>query len=355
MKNKKQIRVFSLLFLISFVTVLGAIKGINSVRNRDESIISGTFVMPKNVVRAKPVGRVTGIYAKMRGVLVLENAQLHDDENNQTCPSEGKLLEGDYIVRCGKKEIVSKEELKREITNSKGNAVVLTIIRNGKKIKQTIKPIKHDGEYKIGAWVRDDLAGLGTITMVTEDGVFAALGHCMSDIDLGKEISISYGSLHDCHITDIRKGQKQKPGALIGYIEYNPNQPIGNLEKNSPCGILGTINRLPKEIREEKYYPLANEKEICDGEAVLISNVSGKRKSYKIMIKKLSWLVKTESKDFEIKVWDEDLIELTGGIVQGMSGSPIIQNGRIIGAVTHVLVNDPTRGYGIFIENMLKN
>lgn len=320
----------------------------------EDSVYSNAFVMPQNVIKAKPVGEVVGLYAKMNGVLVLENANIKGDDNKEHCPCKGILQMGDYILKCNGKLISSKEELLSLVQHSKGKMVHLQIRRDDVIKNVSIQPVLQEEHYKLGVWVRDDLAGLGTITMVTENGAYAALGHCVSDLDLGKEITVRQGSIHKCHITDIKKAKNQNPGALIGYIDYDPDRPFGSIVHNSKSGVLGQLYHISSDIKEEKFYPLAKDGEVQDGKAELISNLSGKRKHYQVRIKRLNWLMRCESKDFEVKITDRELIKLTGGIVQGMSGSPIIQNGKIIGALTHVLVKDSTRGYGIFIHGMIR-
>ncbi len=308
----------------------------------------------ENVTRAKPAGIVTGIYAKTNGVLVLEVIDYMDTKQRVKSPATGKLEQGDYIVKCNGKNVNSKEALTKLLDQGKKNEVTLKILHNGAYKDVKIKPVLEEGHYKIGVWVRDDIAGLGTITMYTEQNRFLALGHCISDMDLGVEIDVSKGSIHPCRLTDIRKGKKNQPGALIGYIDYQPDNPIAAIEHNTEQGISGNMLKIPKEMERVDYLPVASKDEISIGKAELINDLSGKRKSYDIEILRINRILPRKSKDFVVKITDKELIKKTGGIVQGMSGSPIIQNGKIIGALTHVFVNDPTKGYGILIENMLK-
>ncbi|MGN0170532.1 MAG: SpoIVB peptidase S55 domain-containing protein [Lachnospiraceae bacterium] len=331
-------------------------KSINQIEQEDHvgKPASGTVASLKNITRAIPGGTVCGIYTKTDGVLVLETAKLPDEDGSYQSPAEGKLEKGDYILTCNGVKLESKEDLIQSVEESGGKELVLKVKRKGKIHQVKMKPILRDGSYKIGVWVRDDMAGLGTITFYTKDGLYGALGHCVSDIDLGLEFDIKYGSIHTCKLTDIRQGKANQPGALIGYINYNADKPMGSVEQNSQRGIFGCLYQVPDELQTQEYLPIATRKEVHDGEAYLISDVSGKRTSYKINLTQTNSIFSSGTKNFSVEVTDSDLIELTGGIVQGMSGSPIIQDGKLVGALTHVLTKNPRKGYGILLEEMLQ-
>lgn len=306
------------------------------------------------VNRAKPAGIVAGIYVKTQGILVLEVTRVW---NKTTCrePAKGILKKGDYLLSCNGTKLRRKEDLTKALQASGGKAVSLRIRRDGKIKNVKIRPVKQEGEYHIGCWVRDDMAGIGTITLCTPQNTFVALGHCISDMDLNEKVQIREGSLHPCSLTDIRKGKKNQPGALIGYIDYRPEEPVGTILKNSPNGIFGRLLQQSCLLEEEDYLPLAKRSQVHTGKAELISNLTGKRQRYTMKITHINHFNRMDSKGFVIEITDPRLVKETGGIVQGMSGSPIIQDGRIVGAVTHVLVHDPKMGYGIFIRDMLKN
>lgn len=314
---------------------------------------TATYISNKKITRAIPGGVIAGVYAKTDGVLVLEDAKILCDDGTYRNPAQDLLKQGDYIVSCNGTKVKSKEELINLVEQSDGQALNLTIRRNGKKKRVVITPVLQNGNYKIGVWVRDDIAGLGTITFVTEDSQYGALGHCISDMDLGIEIEMNYGSMHNCKLTDIRKGTSKQVGAIIGYIDYDPQNPIASVEENSEHGIFGCLYECPKELKDEDYLPIASKDEIKKGKAYIISDVSGKRKEYEIEIIHINHFSSGKTKNMIFQVTDEKLLETTGGIVQGMSGSPMIQNGKLIGAVTHVFVNESDKGYGIFIEEML--
>lgn len=349
-------------FLLSMLLVCAVLYGIfwevQRVNNMEENSgsnqpASGTVSSLKHVTRAVPGGCVCGVYAKTRGVLVLDTAKLLGEDGTYISPSDGKLEKGDYIICCNGKQLESKEDLIGQVESCMGKELTLKVLRNEKTHTVNVQPVLQDGSYKIGAWVRDDMAGLGTLTFYTEDGLYGALGHCISDIDLGLEFEVDYGSIHSCKLTDIRKGKENQPGALIGYINYDADKPMGSVEKNTQKGIFGCLYQIPEELKTEEYLPIATRDQVHDGEAYLISDVSGKRTYYKIRISHANSLFRAGTKNFTVEVTDPELIKLTGGIVQGMSGSPIIQDGRLVGALTHVLTKDPQKGYGILLEVML--
>ena len=237
--------------------------------------------------------------------------------------------------------------------NENGNKEVLLTVRNETGIRAVkIKPERSsDGEYMLGIWVRDDSQGIGTITYVTDDGKYRALGHGISDIDTGKLLSSHNGTIYNANIWGVKKGEKGKPGGLCGTILYNENNVLGNIEDNRFCGLSGTINSDIVSKYNLKKMEVAFHDEIEKGDAKIQFITNGNVEYYDIKIEEIN--VNNKEKNMVIKVTDQELLKKTNGIVQGMSGSPIIQNGHIIGAVTHVFVNDPTKGYGIFIENML--
>ena len=241
------------------------------------------------------------------------------------------------------------------VKNNKGEPMELEILRNKQILTRSMKPIKtDDGSYKLGIWVRDNIQGIGTMTCVTEQGSFVALGHGISDIDTGKQLNISNGTLYNTKILGIQKGAVGNPGELKGVIDYRETEKIGNIMVNSTIGIRGMLfNKKDQDLIGQRY-PIGLKQEIECGPAQLLCDVGDGTTYYNIEIEDIRYHAKEENQNYKIIVTDENLLKKTGGIVQGMSGSPVIQNGKLVGAVTHVLVNDPTRGYGIFIENMLE-
>ena len=201
--------------------------------------------------------------------------------------------------------------------------------------------------------MRDDLAGVGTLTYYKADGTYAALGHAVSDSDTGTIMSMAEGYLYHTDIVGIKKGKSGAPGELSGIIQYGDSTRIGSIMQNTGLGIHGVLSGNLKWLETGECYEVRYKQDIRTGSAFIVSSVSGESKKYEVMVESVDYSGKEENKGILIRVTDPELLELTGGIVQGMSGSPIIQDGKLIGAVTHVLVNDPTRGYGIFIEKML--
>ncbi len=298
-----------------------------------------------------PCGFSVGITLSTDGVLVSELSA------DSTAPSQkAGLKPGDIIRKCGDKKITSVQDLNNAISKSNGKETALTIIRNGKKIETFIIPKKEkaNADYKIGAWVKDAASGIGTLTFYDpKTKTFAALGHGICDPETGDIISATDGEIMNATIVSVNKGEKGIPGELNGVISEESTV-IGKITKNTPCGVFGKISDEFSCDNTEK--EIGTRQTTKTGTAYILSNIEGKKtEKFDIEIKKV--LPKSDSfqKGMVIEITDKKLIEKTGGIVQGMSGSPIIQDGKIVGAVTHVFVNSPTRGYGIFVEDMLSN
>lgn len=305
-----------------------------------------------NVVAA---GTNIGIYLKNSGVLVVECASFTDQSGALIAPAAYRIRSGDVIVKVDDTAVHTKEELMDFVAASGGRRMVLHVLRAGKPIDVAVMPeVAADGTSKLGIWVRDDIAGIGTMTYVTEDGEYGALGHGVSDVDTGELIQIDDGSVYETTITGISKGRRGSPGEVTGLIRFQPSCYLGSVEENTENGIYGTIEQLPQTLEDVAQLPVAYKQEITQGPAQIICSVTGERLAYDIEIERIDYHTSEENKGIRYRVTDERLLARTGGIVQGMSGSPIIQNGRLIGAVTHVFVDDPTRGYGIFAESMLE-
>jgi stage IV sporulation protein B len=291
---------------------------------------------------------------KTDGILIIGTGSVTDIYGQQQNPSENLVKGGDYIVSINGETVQKKEELVEKINSNGSRKAVLGIRRKDAYIEVSIEPAKISEEsYMLGIWVRDDIAGVGTLTYFRGDGSFGALGHGISDSDTGALIELSDGWIYVANIIGIRKGEKGNPGELSGIINYGNENRLGDLEENTAIGIHGVLNQNLEKITDGICYEVAYKQDIVPGTAYIISSVSGKSECYEITIESLDYSDREENKGILFKVTDERLLELTGGIVQGMSGSPIIQNNKIIGAVTHVFISDSTRGYGIFIEKML--
>ena len=291
-----------------------------------------------------PSGEVIGVYVETDGLFVLDTDQFTGENSMEYAPSKNKLYRGDYIKKIDGKDIVSKKQFIEKINQGQGESVILTVQR---KIKIKPERSKTDHMYKIGTWIRDNTQGIGTMTYVKGTS-FGGLGHGIYDMDTGTLLKIKGGLLLVPQIYSIKKGKSGTPGEIVGSIEYKEENILGSIKKNTEKGIYGTI---PK--KQQKAYKIGYRQDIKPGKAYILSNVSGTMKQYEIQINKIVPSDKDVLKSMEIEVTDKELLKLTNGIIQGMSGSPILQNGKLIGAVTHVFVNDPMKGYAILMETML--
>ncbi len=305
---------------------------------------------------AVPCGAPVGIYLKSDGVMVIGTGELIGADGLPVEPAAGILQSGDYIESINGVSLETKEELAEEVSNLNGREASLIIRRNNQEMEVSLHPtVTQDGGSKLGVWVRSDTQGIGTVTYLDLNGGFGALGHGISDSDTGTMVEIENGELYDTEIIGVEKGSIGNPGVMSGVIYYGPGSLLGKVTANTDEGIFGTVNsRFMKQISGEPL-EIGYRQDVTRGPAYIRSGVSGELKDYEIEILKVDYSTSHTNKSLVIQVTDPELLSLTGGIVQGMSGSPIIQNGKLIGAVTHVFVQDSTKGYGIFIENMLRH
>lgn len=301
-------------------------------------------------------GKHVGIYLEMDGILVIDTESLVTSTGDSISPAEDRLEKGDYIKTIDGQSLKDKKELVAYMKESKGEAVTIGFMRDGQMKETDITPVCiPDGTYKLGIWVRDNAQGIGTLTYVTSDGEYGALGHGVSDGDTGETIGIKSGDLYNSEIISIQKGTFGTPGELQGVINYGESEHLGTIEENTSCGIYGYIDNDRLDDVQTDWYQVAFKQEMHTGEATILCTTGEETKEYEIEIEEIYWSPSEINKCFSIHVTDEELLETTGGIVQGLSGSPVIQDRKLVGAVTHVLVNDPTRGFGIFIENMIEH
>ena len=252
-------------------------------------------------------------------------------------------------------EVADKDDLITRIENGNGEAAILTIRRGEEYFDVKIDPVQDQTKkYKIGVWVRDNAQGVGTMTYIDSQGNFGALGHGINDVDTSNLMEMNDGTLYQTEIISIQKGTAGHPGEMTGMIVYSDDRILGDITSNSVRGIFGKCNDKALALGTEEAMPIGLKQEIRKGPAQILCTVDGTTRYYDIEITDIHLDHDNVNRGIELKVTDSDLIALTGGIVQGMSGAPIIQNGKFVGAVTHVLVQDSTRGYGIFIENMLE-
>lgn len=296
-----------------------------------------------------PSGQVVGIYVETNGLLVIDTDGFTGENGVDHAPSKNKLYRGDYIKKIDGADVLSKKQFIEKINQSNGNSVTLTVSRRSKVLKIKIKPefSKTEHMYKIGAWIRDNTQGIGTMTYIKKDS-FGGLGHGIYDMDTGKLLKIKGGFLLTPQIYSIKKGKSGTPGEIVGSIEYKEENIIGSIKKNTEKGIYGTVSDT-----ESKAYEIGYRQDVKKGKAYILSNLIGSMKKYEIRISKVVPSDTDVLKSMEIEVTDKRLLNLTNGIIQGMSGSPIIQDGKLIGAVTHVFVDDPTKGYAILMETMI--
>jgi len=300
-----------------------------------------------------PSGKPIGLYMETAGVMVIGTSELNTDSGHKVSPADGLIRSGDYILAVDGRTVESKEHLS-ELVHGREGEIVFTIRRNSETSQVKIRSVCcEDGTFRTGIWVRDDVQGIGTLTYVDQDGGFGCLGHGISDTDTGRIVEICGGDIYRANIRDVLKGRVGIPGSLLGMIVYSENGQYGEITKNTEKGVFGQLNQPISGICEQEALPVGYRTEIEIGPAKILSTVDGETQYYDIRIIKIN-PGSQDNKGMTIQITDERLLEKTGGILQGMSGSPIIQNGKLVGAVTHVLVNDPTKGYGIFIENMLE-
>ena len=305
---------------------------------------------------AVPCGVPVGIYLRSNGVLVIGTGRIRCQDGEETEPAYGILQSGDYIEAINGEPLRDKEALITSLNDNGGREALLRVRRDGEELEIRMNPVQAaDGNYKLGAWVRDDTQGIGTMTYVDTNGNFGALGHGISDSDTGDVVEIDEGALYETEIMGIEKGSAGNPGVMAGVIYYGPGSRLGSIEANTRVGIFGKVNeKLQKSISGEAL-EIGYRQDVKKGRAWIRSSVSGEPRDYEIEIQRIDYNPIQENKSLVIRIVDEELLKLTGGIVQGMSGSPILQDGKLVGAVTHVFVQDSTRGYGIFVEDMLRH
>ncbi len=310
-------------------------------------------------IKVVPSGEAIGVKIESKGVLIVGLSSITDTKGRKCSPAADAGFEvGDKIMNIDGSKIEKEKDIVDYLNNrqKKDEKIKVSVDRDGEKHEIRVKPIKceEDNIYRIGLWVRDNIAGVGTMTFYDpKSKVFGALGHGITDIDSGVLVDINSGSIMKSKIASIQKARKTVPGELVG-IFYDNDDAYGVIEKNTSFGIYGKLNNKFKSSRT-KPVSIGLNSQIKEGPAKILTTIEGNNvEEFDIEIQKVMRQKSSDSKSMIIKVTDKRLIEKTGGIVQGMSGSPITQDGKLIGSVTHVLVNDPTRGFGISIEWMLK-
>ena len=290
-------------------------------------------------------GMPFGVKIQAKGLQVIKFA-----DDNAPAQAAGIKI-GDTITKVNEKEIITIEDFTKEINKCNGNEITITVLRGNKELTFKLKPTysRDEGKYKTGIWIKDSTSGIGTVTFINpENNEFGGLGHGICDSTTGNVIPLSRGIVLDVTINGVLKGQIGKAGELKG--TFNTKK-IGVLSDNSTCGVFGYLTT--EFNSPEEKMKLCPKEELKEGEAYIWCTLGNEApQKYSVQISDIC-LNNGNTKNFKVKITDKRLLDRSGGIVQGMSGSPIIQNGRLVGAVTHVLINNPTEGYGIFIENML--
>ena len=303
-----------------------------------------------------PVGDLVGLKLYTQGVLVVGMSEIKGKDNKIYRPFENSGIEqGDSIIEINDVKVNTTQELISCVSKCYGKDIEITYIKDGNILETVITPVKtNDNTYKLGLWVRDAEAGIGTVTFYDKtNNSFAALGHGIQDIDTGELVEISSGEFVDANILNIQKGEKENPGRIEGTIENGKK--IGNIYNNTDFGVYGKITNINKlNTSNSKEIEVASRNEIKIGKASVICTLENRiKKEYEVEIQKVYINNNENNKSMVVKVTDEELLEKTGGIIQGMSGSPVIQNGKLIGALTHVFVSDPTKGYALFADTMV--
>lgn len=312
-------------------------------------------VLPKTKVI--PVGNIAGVKLYTSGVLVVGMSEIEGNDNKKYKPYENTgIKEGDTIIKVNDKNINSTSDLIQTVNLSQGHDISIKYVHQQETKECSITPVKtNNSQYKIGLWVRDSAAGVGTVTFYDPTSkTFGALGHGITDIDTNELINIASGEFITTRILNITKGESGNPGKIQGTIENQNN--IGTIGKNTRFGIYGKVDNLASlNIDTSKEAEVALREEIQIGKAKILCSLDNQKpQEYEIEIEKIYKDNNYDNKSMKIKVTDEKLLEKTGGIIQGMSGSPVLQNGKFVGAITHVLVNDPQEGYAVFGDIMLK-
>jgi len=301
-------------------------------------------------VELVPGGMTVGLELHCSGVMVTRIVDVDTHEGKRSPAREAGLEAGDCIIRFAGADIGCGEDFMKKAAELSGSDVSVTIMRKGEERTLKVTPAQNkSGQWQLGLWLKDGASGIGTVTYYNpQSGKYGALGHGVNDMDSGLLIPAEDGKVSPSEVVDVVPGKAGKPGELCGV--FDPEEVLGDIDANTPYGIFGDMDSFSGEMTVME---TASADEIKTGRATILSNVKGTEvEEYDIELLRVNCAAR-DGRNFVIKICDERLLSHTGGVVCGMSGSPIIQNGKLIGAVTHVLVNDPTRGYGIFIENML--
>lgn len=303
--------------------------------------------------KVMPSGRAVGLYINSDGIMVLGTSEITGKDGLSHEPAANILKAGDYIYKINGTSVEDIDDVAEAIQQNGRGRVTVYLNRDGNNIKVKVDTVlAADGNYKIGVWLREDTEGIGTLTYITEDNQYAALGHGITDIDTGLLINLKNGGVYPAQVKQVVPGGAGSPGEILGSVKLGAPNRLGTIDNNTDYGISGEISDNNYGYISEKAVPAAMKQEVVTGKATVRCQLGDEVEDYEVEIEKIN-INSEENKGMVIKVTDKRLLDKAGGIVQGMSGSPVLQDNKIIGAVTHVFVNDPSRGYGIFIEDML--
>ena len=301
-----------------------------------------------------PCGKTVGVEISAQGLMVLGTGSVSGADGQTYNPSEGKLRSGDLVLSVNGKEMTARSDFKTAVKDSEG-PIEIQIKRDDRISTVFVTPVKSmEGVNQIGVWFREGTKGIGTVTYYNpENKKFGALGHGIMDVDTKKLISVRSGKIMESIVTTVKKGKKGSPGELIG--EINENSRLGLIRANTPLGLYGVVSDESPALTAGEKMRIGLQGGVHTGPAAIYSNISGSEvKKYDVYIESVNRFSQDETRGMVVRITDPELLTKTNGIVQGMSGSPIIQDDRVIGAITHVFVQNPAKGYGIFIETMIR-
>jgi stage IV sporulation protein B len=347
---RRKLKIIAILFFVTIVCTIGGT--ITAFGLPFRRISHENYTIPD--IEVIPLGHAIGVRINTDGVMVLGTGSFQGVCGETFRPSHNLLVAGDLILEAGGVEIKNKEDFSEIIASSEGD-ITLVVRRADEEIEIILSPktAAADNIRRIGAWVRDSTKGIGTLTFFNPaTGEFGALGHGILDVDTRMLLSVRHGVIMPSTVTSVKRGARGMPGELEGHVHTHTM--LGTITANSPNGIFGTLSP-NNDFQSLPRFPIAQRTQTEEGPATILTNVFGSDvKEYEILIESINPNPSDETKGMVIRITDPELLRITGGIVQGMSGSPILQNGRIVGAITHVFVQDPTKGYAIFIENMIQ-
>lgn len=336
----------------SFSKMLGSKTDVLEVGN----VAKTNYTKPSDIM-VYPGGKPLGIKINTKGALVIALSDIEIEGDKVQSPAAlAGIAVGDSIIEINGQKIKRAEDIATYVARASGKEIKVKVLRKGEEMIFHVNPIinKNDDKFKLGLWVRDSVAGVGTLTFYHEEsGKFGALGHPITDVDTATIMSVGKGEIVDSNIVSVRRGTKGNPGELRGILAEN-NQVIGSIDKNTTAGVFGKGS---KALISENYttpIKVGFKNEVKVGKAQILTTIDGSEPQlYDIVIEKLLNQTEPDGKSMIIRITDSICLEKTGGIIQGMSGSPIIQDGKLVGAVTHVLVNKPDTGYGIYMDWMI--